>query len=117
LLFATKLLSAYELDKYLLMWVKNKFKNSHIYGLGRIILLILLWSHWFGIGFFALDYWIYTNNIYGPNTPNYCWIYNSPLTINISDSEWYIQYLYSVYFSIGNISTIAYGDVVPRNPL
>ena len=86
LLFASKLLTTYELDKYLLMYVKNRFKRSYVYGLIRLVLLVILWSHWFGIGFFSLDYWVYTTNYYGPNTPNYCWIYNSPLNQNISDS-------------------------------
>lgn len=117
LLFFLKLIAAYDLDKYLLMYVKNRFKNSHIYGLFRLVFFIVLWSHWFAVGFFALDYWVYTTNYYGPNTPNYCWIYNSPLTFNISQAHWSLQYLYSLYFSIGNFTTIAYGDIVPRNPI
>ena len=117
LLFIVKLIPAYDLDKYLLMYVKSRFKRSHIYGLFRLIMLIILWSHWFGVGFFALDYWVYSSNYYGPNTPSYCWIYNSPLNFNITQTHWTIQYLYSLYFSIGNITTIAYGDIVPRNPV
>lgn len=27
-----------------------------------------------------------------------------------------MQYLYSLYYSVGNITTIAYGDITARNP-
>jgi len=84
LLFFVKLIPAYDLDRYLLMYVKNQSKRSHVYGLLRLILMMVLWAHWFGVGFFALDYWVYSSNFYGPNTPNYCWIYNSALNFNIT---------------------------------
>ena len=100
-----------------MMLIKSRFKKSHIYAIGRIVFLMILWSHWMGVGFFAIDHWVYRNNIYGPNTPNYCWIYNSALEHNISGAPWYIQYVYTLYYSVGNITTIAYGDITAYNPI
>lgn len=116
LLFLGKLYNAYEIDKYLLMLIRNHFTRSHLYAITRIVYITILWSHFLGVGFFAIDYSLYLNNSYGPNTPNHCWTYNSALDYNITQSHWSIQYLYSLYFSIGNITTIAYGDIVALNP-
>lgn len=117
LLFLGKIYNAYEIDKYLLMIVRNKFKHAHVYAIARVVYLTILWSHYLGVGFFAIDYMVYQTNYYGPNTPNVCWIFNSVLDYNITQSPWWIQYLYSLYFSVGNITTIAYGDIVARNPI
>ena len=116
-LFLFKLTTAYQLDKYLMMLIRNRFKRSHYYAVARIVFFMLLWAHWMAVGYYALDYWIYENNIYGPNTPNHCWIYNSGLEYNISQEYWGVKYLYSLYWSIGNITTIAYGDITAYNPI
>jgi hypothetical protein len=36
----------------------------------------ILYAHFMGIAFYLVSHWVYTNNYYGPNTPNICWIYN-----------------------------------------
>jgi hypothetical protein len=65
-----------------------------------------------------IDKWVYDTNYYGPNTPNLCWIYNASAFSKIVVLEpWYNQYLYSLYYSIGTMTTIANGDIVPLNPL
>lgn len=119
ILFAFKLVTAYDLDKYLMLLVRNRFRKSHLYAMARIIFFMILWSHWLGVGFFALDYMVYASNYYGPNTPMYCWLYNSGLGAghDLTQEHWTIQYLYTLYFSVGNITTIAYGDITARNPV
>jgi hypothetical protein len=75
-------------------------------------------AHYIGIGYFVISYWIYYNNIYGPNTPNVCWIYNAQAYSQIILLlDWRGQYLYTMYFSIGMTTTIAYGDITPLNPI
>lgn len=59
ILFGFKVITAYNLDKYLLMMVRNHFKRSHIYAMGRIVFFMLFWSHWLGVIFFAVDYMVY----------------------------------------------------------
>lgn len=102
-----------------MMLVRNRFRRSHFYAMARIVFFMLLWGHWLGVGFFAVDYQVYASNFYGPNTPNYCWVYNSGLNPghNLTVQHWSIQYLYTLYFSVGNITTIAYGDITARNPI
>jgi len=117
LLFLGKLYNAYEIDRYLLMIIRNRYNRSHIYAISRVVYLTILWTHYLGVMFFSIDYTIYESNYYGPNTPNYCWIYNDLLDFNISQEPWWIQYLYSFYFSVGNITTIAYGDITAKNPI
>jgi hypothetical protein len=46
------------------------------------------------------------------------WIYNAQAYSQmILDLDWLGCYLYSMYFSIGVTTTIAYGDITPLNPL
>ena len=97
--------------------IKNYFKRSHWYSISRIVYIALLWSHYLGIGFFAVSYIVYENNSYGPNTPNHCWIYNSSIDLQVANNHWILQYFYALYYSVGNITTIAYGDIVPLNPI
>jgi hypothetical protein len=71
-----------------------------------------------GIGFYLVSLWVYENNYYGPNTPNLCWIYNSWAFYQMRLLlTWSQAYLYVMYFSIGVVTTIAYGDITPKNPI
>ena len=71
-----------------------------------------------GIGFYMVSQWVYINNYYGPNTPNLCWVYNSwalyQMTILLT---WSQMYKYIMYYSIAVVTTIAYGDITPKNPI
>lgn len=71
-----------------------------------------------GIGFYLVSLWIYKSNYYGPNTPNICWIYNSwAFSQMVTILSWTQMYTYIMYFSIAVVTTIAYGDVTPKNPI
>ena len=111
-----KFYQLYYLDQYMSMMVKNHFKRSHLYSISRVVYIAVLWSHYLGIGFYFVSNVVYQNNSYGPNTPNNCWIYNSSVDIKIATYHWTYKYFYALYYSIGNITTIAYGDIVPLNP-
>lgn len=115
--FFLKIPSALTIDKELLIQVRSKSRSNHVYAIARLVFIALLWAHYLGIFFFVIDLAIYNSNYYGPNTPSYCWVYNSPTEYAfIVNHRWYIQYLYSLYFSVGNVTTIAYGDIIPLNP-
>lgn len=88
------------------------------YKITLLTLYALGYSHFMGVGFYLSSKWVYDNNYYGPNTPNVCWIYNSQsypgLVIAL---PWYLQYNYIMYYSVGVITAIAYGDITPKNPI
>lgn len=89
-----------------------------IYQIGRLVIFIFLVAHYLGIGFYIVGYYIYSTNYYGPNTPNISWLYNSQAYSQIVlNLDWKGQYLYTMYFSIGVTTTIAYGDITPLNPI
>ncbi len=89
-----------------------------IYQIARLVIFIFIVAHYLGIGFYILGYYIYSTNYYGPNTPNISWIYNSQAYSQmVTNLDWKGQYIYTLYFSIGVTTTIAYGDITPLNPL
>lgn len=78
----------------------------------------ILYSHFMGIFFYLVSLWVYENNYYGPNTPNICWIYSSwAFDQMVLILDWSQIYTYIMYFSIGIVTTIAYGDITPKNPI
>jgi hypothetical protein len=84
----------------------------------KLTVVGVLYAHYMGIGFYLVSLWVYEHNFYGPNTPNLCWIYNSwafyQMRLMLS---WSQAYGYVMYFSIGVVTTIAYGDITPKNPI
>ena len=64
-----------------------------------------------------VSYAVYESNYYGPNTPNIVWVYNSWAFYQMAFLPWYQMYVYIMYFTIGMLTTIAYGDITPKNPL
>lgn len=116
--FIPKIITIQYLNKRIMQTLVFQNKLKLIYQIARIVIFIYIVAHYLGIGFYILGYYIYSTNYYGPNTPNICWIYNSQaysqMVINL---DWKGQYLYTMYFSIGVTTTIAYGDITPLNPL
>ena len=92
-------------------------KWNVVYIIFKQILVVLISTHYIGVIFFAIDYYVYSNNLYGPSTPARCWIYTAQAYTQLIWEPWYIWYLYSFYWSLGTMTTIAYGDITPTNPL
>lgn len=117
-IFLLKMRTAYLIDKEFNRITQLKVSLHTFYLLCRLMMLMTLASHYLGIWFYMIDHWVYVNNYYGPNTPNLCWIYNAEaFSQMVLLLPWYGQYLYIMYFSIGTMNTIAYGDITPLNPL
>ena len=83
----------------------------------RQIIIVVLTTHYLGVIFFAVDNYVYTNNYYGPNTPLLSWIYNASAYSQLIWEPWYLWFIYSFYFALGTMTTIAYGDITPLNPI
>lgn len=117
LFFLPRVYTLYYNEKTLKSHLQTSNKLYLIYSIARIIVLMVMISHYIGIGFYMVDISVYENNSYGPNTPNYCWVYNamaySQMVINL---PWFSQYIYTMYFSLATMTTIAYGDITPLNP-
>lgn len=91
---------------------------STIYLVIKLATVGILYSHFIGIFFYLVSLWVYENNYYGPNTPNICWIYNSwAFDQMVLILDWSQMYTYIMYYSVGLVTTIAYGDITPKNPI
>lgn len=93
-------------------------KIKTVYLIARLVVFMILISHFIGIGFYMTGYYVYSTNYYGPNTPNISWLYNAEAYSQIILLlDWKGQYAYTMYFSLGMTTTIAYGDITPLNPI
>ena len=92
------------------------FRNT-VFNLIKLILYAYFFAHFMGIFFYRVSLYVYESNFYGPNTPNIVWIYNSWAFYQMAFLPWYQMYSYIMYFSIEVVTTIAYGDITPKNPI
>ena len=71
------------------------------------------------IGSFAffLDYKLIEMNRYSGDNPGAYWLLSSYSYPDIYSRDLWVRYSYSFYFSTSIISGIAYGDLVPQNPI
>jgi hypothetical protein len=88
-----------------------------IYLVFKLVLLSLIYAHFMAIFFYLLSLHLYNTNHYGPNTPNIVWVYNSWAFTQMAFLSWYNMYAYIMYYGVAVITTIAYGDVTPKNPI
>jgi hypothetical protein len=95
----------------------SNMKINSAYLIFRQIVMVLIASHYYAVTYFALSKWIYDTNYYGPSTPVISWVYKCQAYTDLISQSWETWYLYSLYFTIGVITTIAYGDITPLNPL
>lgn len=118
ILFYPKIIILNQLDMRIVKVLVFNVKAKTFYLIGRLVVFMIMISHYIGIGFYMVGYYVYSTNYYGPNTPNLCWLYNAEAYSQIILLlDWKGQYLYTMYFSIGMTTTIAYGDITPLNPL
>ena len=72
-----------------------------------------------GAFFYLIDYNLYQSMYYpmsGPNSNPY-WIIGSSSYSMIIDQNLWVKVTYCYYYSIVLLSGVAYGDLVPQNPL
>lgn len=115
--FYGKLLTLRKIDIIYQKMLVFHLKWNIIYLISRQIVIVLMSTHYLGVVFWSIDNYIYTNNYYGPTTPLLCWAFNANAYSQLAWEPWYYWYLYSFYFSLGTMTTIAYGDITPLNPI
>jgi hypothetical protein len=92
--------------------------SNTFYLVVKLIVFCYIYAHFMSIGFYMVSMWVYTNNYYGPNTPNLCWVYNAWAFYQMAlILTWPQMYTYIMYYGIAVTSTIAYGDITPKNPI
>ena len=92
------------------------FRNA-VFIITKLVFFGFFCSHFMAIFFYRVSLYVYESNFYGPNTPNIVWIYNSWAFYQMAFLPWYQMYSYIMYFSIEVVTTIAYGDITPKNPI
>lgn len=75
--FLPKVLILNRLDRKVVNVLVFQVRTKTIYLIARLVVFMILISHFIGIGFYMVAYYIYSTNYYGPNTPNITWIYNA----------------------------------------
>lgn len=75
--FLPKVLILNRLDRKVVNVLVFQVRIKTIYLITRLVVFMILISHFIGIGFYMVAYYIYSTNYYGPNTPNITWIYNA----------------------------------------
>ena len=103
-------------DEFQRMTQLSLVKNTS-YLVLKLVVFSVFYAHFMGIFFYMVSYYIYETNYYGPNTPNLLWIYNSWAFTQMVFLPWYQMYSYIMYYSIAVVTTIAYGDITPKNPI
>lgn len=117
-LFFVKIVHLSQLNRRLKQVLIFQRKLNTLYLITRLVIFMILISHYGGIGFYMVGNYVYSTNYYGPITPLITWVYSAQAYSQLAVlQDWMGQYLYVMYFSIGVTTTIAYGDITPLNPL
>jgi hypothetical protein len=77
MIFYFKITSLYRIDAIFTRIIVFYLKWNVVYIIFKQILIVLMITHYLGIVFFAIDYYVYSNNLYGPSTPARCWVFTA----------------------------------------
>lgn len=75
--FLPKIVVLNNLDAKIVNVLIFRARTKTFYLIGRLLVFMVMISHYIGIGFYMVGYYVYSTNYYGPNTPNLCWLYNA----------------------------------------
>lgn len=107
----------YRIDQSFFRLVHSKTGWYVFYTFMKLLLVFYLFCHYTGCSYYWIDYYIHKTNYYGPGQVTMMWTEYIYLWSPILAETWYLQYMYTMYYSVETFTTIAYGDNTPKNPL
>ena len=110
-----KIVKVYQFDKNIKRYGLKSFNSLLIYEILKNIVFLALICHIVGCFAYLLDYNLLMQNYY--NDYSVYWLINSYAYPNILYEPFWVRYTYSFYYSTSILSGIAYGDLVPLNPI
>ncbi len=117
ILFIFKIYRLAVYDRDYLYLLSTKRKSKVVYKLFRLILILVFYCHVLACIFFYMDYTFYINDYNNYVENGYLWLLTAQCMPNIvGQFGWLGRYLYALYWSIGTVSTVGYGDIFPANP-
>ena len=111
-----KIIKMYEFDKNIKRYALKTFNSLLIYEIIKNVIFLALLNHVIGCFAYFIDYRLLEKNHYTDN-PSAYWLLTSYSLNGILYEDFWIRYTYAFYFSTAILSGIAYGDLVPQNPL
>lgn len=109
----------YSFDQNIKKYGLKSFNSLLIYEIVKNIVFLSLICYTLGAFFYLIDYNLYQNMTYpmsGPNRNPY-WIIGSSSYPMIIDQNLWVKVTYCYYYTIVLLSGVAYGDLVPQNPV
>jgi len=114
-----KVIKMYSFDQNIKKYGLKSFNSLLIYEIIKNIVFLSLICFTLGAFFYLIDYNLYQNMTYpmsGPNSNPY-WIIGSSSYSMIIDQNLWVKVTYCYYYTIVLLSGVAYGDLVPQNPV
>lgn len=110
-----KIVKVYQFDRNIKRYGLKSFNSLLIYEILKNIAFLALMCHVIGCFAYLLDYNLMTEDYY--NNMGVYWLVNSFAYSNLYLESFWVRYTYSFYYSTSILSGIAYGDLVPLNPI
>lgn len=112
-----KIIKVYLFDLNLKKYALKTFNWLLAYQIIKNIVFLALLNHIVGCFAYYIDYNLINLNYYPNENPLAYWLLTSYSYNQILYQDFWVRYTYTYYFASAIMSGIAYGDLVPQNPL
>lgn len=112
-----KIVKVHQFDKNIKRYALKTFDSMLAYEIIKNIFFLAFLCHIMGCFFYLIDYNLIQSGYYDDYGPSSYWLLTSQAYSNIIDESLWVRYTYCFYFSTSILSGVAYGDLVPQNPI
>lgn len=112
-----KIVKVVQFDRNIKRYALKSFNALLVYEIMKNIFFLALLCHIMGCFFYLIDYNLIQSGYYDNYGPYAYWLLTSSAYSNIIDQSLWVRYTYCFYFSTSILSGVAYGDLVPQNPI